>query len=109
MKLSNLRPCDNCGGKIAPLFYVVRTSIAVINPDAANETLGLTQMFRGSLSLAEAFSSKPDAVKIGGDENKELMSEIFLCQNCYFGDVNVAVLVEKIAIQKRIKDENDGI
>jgi len=99
MKLSEIRPCDNCGGPLVPIFYVVRSSIAVFNPDATNEMLGLTRMFHGSLALAEIMGSKPDAVKIGGDEEENLLIEIYLCQACYIGDVNLALLAEKIGKQ----------
>src|SRR3990172_1147169 len=45
MKLSQIRPCDNCGRKIAPSFYVARFSIALFNPRATNEVLGMTHTF----------------------------------------------------------------
>ena len=106
MKLSEIRPCDNCGGVIVPIFYVVRTSIAVFNADATNEMLGLARMFRGSLALAETMGSQPEAVKIGGEENKELWVEIYLCQDCYVRNVNLAVLAEKIGKQD---EESDGV
>jgi len=105
MKLSELRPCDNCGGPIVPIFYVVRSSIAVFNADATNQNLGLMKMFRGSLALAETMSSQPEIVKIGGDEDKQLWVEIYLCQNCYIGDVNLALLAEKIGKQD---EESEG-
>ena len=94
MKLSQLRPCDKCGGKITPMFYVVRVSLAVVKADAANATLGLAQMFRGNLGLAEAFSPQPDAIMVVGDEEPELRTELFLCQNCCMGEVNLSELVE---------------
>lgn len=93
MKLSELRPCDKCGGKIAPVFYVVRVSLAVVTP-AANTTLGLNQMFHGNLALAEVFTSEPHPVKVAGDEDLNLMTELFICQNCYVGEVNLAMLAE---------------
>lgn len=105
MKLSQLRPCDRCGGGISPIFYVVRTSIAVFNAGATNEMLGLTQMFNGSLAIAEAIGSQVHAVKIGGEENKDLWVEIYLCQHCYIDDVNLALLAEKIGKQN---EEGDG-
>lgn len=101
MKLSELRPCDKCGGKIAPVFYVVRVSLAIVTP-AANTTLGLNQMFRGNLALAEVFTSEPHPVKVAGDEDPNLMTELFLCQNCYVGEVNLAMLAEKV------EGENDA-
>ena len=61
MKLSELRACDSCGGHLIeknqlPMFYVVRFSPAIIDPEAANETLALNQYFHGHLDLAEAMS-----------------------------------------------------
>jgi hypothetical protein len=78
------------------MFYVVRTSIAMMLENAVNQNVGLMVMFKGSLTLAEALSSMPEAVKIGGEENKQLWVEVFLCQDCYIGDVNLALLAEKI-------------
>lgn len=108
MKLSEVRPCDNCGGPIVPIFYVVRTSIAVFNPDTVNQNLGLMRMFRGSLALAETFSSDVEAVKIGGDEDKRLWADIILCQNCYVGDVILALLAEKIADKQAGEDDHES-
>lgn len=97
MKLTNLRPCDNCGGEISPHFYIVRTSLAFISQKATNQVLGLNQMFGGdALGLAEVMAPDAEAVKIAGDEDSKLMNEIFLCQICYMDDVNLALLVEKI-------------
>ena len=79
LKLSDLRPCDGCGGKIAPLFYVVRTEMAVVNTVDANQVLGLRQIFQGSLGLAEAMAPA-EPVKLGGPE---LTTELFFCQECY--------------------------
>lgn len=107
MKLSEVRPCDNCGSPIFPVFYVVRTSLAVFNVDATNENLGLMRMLRGSLALAEVMSSEPEAVKIGGEEDKQLWAEIYLCQSCYVGDVNVALLAEKIAARDQNSSKDD--
>jgi len=98
MKLSQLRPCDVCGGKIAPSFYVVRTSIALFKPQATQQTLGLAQYFGGNLGLAEIFSPDEDAVVVAMDneEHKELMSEFFICQNCYLTKpIDLALLAER--------------
>lgn len=107
MKLSDLRPCDNCGGKIAPQFYVVRFSLALINADVANQTLGLTQMLGGSLALAEVFASGKDAVIIAGEKDKTLLDEIYLCSDCYCGDVNLAMLAEKVYDQTQQTSEKE--
>ena len=103
MKLSELRPCDCCGGKIAPNFYVVRGSLAVFSPQAANATLGLTTMFGGALALAEAMSPDPEVVKVAGEFDKSLWSELFLCQTCYMGNVNLAMIGERRSEAKEDK------
>lgn len=82
MKLSELRPCDACGGVIAPQFYVLKLSLAIIDAREANNTLGLTQMFGGALGLAEAMSPTPNAVKIAGEHDARLWDTLFLCRDC---------------------------
>lgn len=95
MKLSELRPCDNCGGKIAPQFYVIRITQAFVTP-SANQTLGLATMFHGNLGLAEVFSPDPDPVKVLGDEEPSLMTELIVCPDCYLrGKTDLVMLVEK--------------
>lgn len=108
MKLSELRPCDHCGGPVIPIFYVVKASIAVFNANATNENLGLMRMLGGSLSLAEVMSSEPEAVKIGGEEDKQLWTEIILCQNCYCSDMNLAVLAEQISARNAYDTDERG-
>ena len=107
MKLSEVRPCDCCGGKIAPQFYLVRGSLAIFSPQAANATLGLTQMFGGALALAEAMSPDSEVVKVAGEFNKELWSEFLLCQECYMKPVNLAMLGEKRAEVEERKRETE--
>ena len=110
MKLSNLRPCDNCGGSFkGGIFNVVRMSLAFVSPRAANQVLGLSQMFGGALGLAEAMSPEPEAVKIGMDEDKTLMTEMLLCQECFMSNLNYAVLAEKVndRLNKEVGDDNE--
>ena len=79
MKLSDVRPCDVCGGKVSPLFYVLRVSQAIFNAQAANEVLGLTTMVGGSLDLAEAMAPQPEVIMVLGDEVPALMTEFVVC------------------------------
>jgi len=98
MKLSELRPCDVCGGKLAPNFYVLRMSIALISSTPTNQVLGLAQYFRGNLGLAEVFAPESDqAVVVAMDEkeHKGLMQEFFVCAACYLNLICLAELVEK--------------
>lgn len=107
MKLSEMRPCDNCQGPIAPIFYVVRISIAAFEKQATNEVLGMHQFFGGqSLALAEVFSPSPDPVKIGSDQFPELETRAFICQKCWLADINLAMVTESVnRITERKKDE----
>lgn len=68
MKLSELKPCAVCKGKITPMWYVVRFSMAMLKPQAANGVMGLMQMLGGSLALAEAMAPEPDCVVVMGDK-----------------------------------------
>ena len=96
MKLSELKPCAACHGKIAPIWYVVRISQAMLNPRAANQTLGLAQMFGGNLALAEVMSPQPDCVLVMGDAEPGLMTELSICQNCFLmGKVELPILMEE--------------
>lgn len=68
---------------MSPLFYVLRVSQAAFNAQAANEVLGLTGMFGGSLDLAEAIAPQPEVVMVLGDEVPALMTEFVICQTCF--------------------------
>jgi hypothetical protein len=94
MKLSELKPCDNCGKIPQAISYILRSSMIFPNPTAARQTLGLATIFGGNLGLAEIFSPEPEVMKIAGDENPELWNEILLCQNCYMSAINIAEIVE---------------
>lgn len=95
MKLSEIRPCDNCGGKIAPNFYVIRSSLAIFNPHETNQVLGMSQYFGGALGLAEVMSPQAEVVKIAGDEQEGLWEEIFVCMDCFCKGFNIAHTIEK--------------
>lgn len=83
MKLSELKPCAVCKGKLFPFWYVVRVSMAMAKPGSSNQVLGLMQMFGGSLALAETMAPDPDCVMVMGDENPSLMNELHICQECF--------------------------
>jgi hypothetical protein len=96
VKLSELRPCDKCGKKIAPIFYVIRVTQALFT-QAANRTLGMIQYMGGNVMLGEEFAPEAeDAVLVMGDKQKELMVELFICQPCFLdGALDLASLWEK--------------
>lgn len=88
MKLSELKPCEDCGGKIAPIFAVVKARRLLIDHDAANRVLALSQMFGRNLLLAETM----------GDVNEVTVQlddrEIVLCQDCFLGRLGDVYLPE---------------
>lgn len=98
MKVSELRPCDHCGGPIAPAFYVVRFSQALIRAQAVNEFMGMHQFFGGRAgpALVENFApASSDAALVFMDKDKQFQTELFLCQDCFTGDINLAMLMER--------------
>ena len=95
MKLSEMRPCAKCHGKVAPIWYVLRVSQAMINPRAGNQVLGMMQMLGGNLALAETIAPEPDCVLVMGDKEPALMTELNLCQGCFMeGGIDLALLME---------------
>ena len=100
MKITDLRPCDNCGGPIGFTFYIVRSSLAVVKVQSVREYMGLGTML-GSPRLAEVMGAhQDDVVGLMADQTDEGgkrngWDEIYLCIDCRCGDVNIAVLIEK--------------
>jgi hypothetical protein len=90
-----------CKGKLVPIWYVLRFSMTMLKPGATNSTLGLVQHFGGFgnpgvLAIAEAMSPEPDCVMVMGDEDPSLMTEIFICQQCFLHkSLDMAVLLEE--------------
>ncbi len=76
----------------------------MFNPQATNEVMGMTQYFGGALNLAEVMSPDVEAVKILGDEEKSLWSEIFICTDCFCKDFNIAQLIECINEKKELEE-----
>lgn len=98
MKLSQLKPCSSCKGALLPFFYVVRFSIVMANQKALNSTLGLVQHFGGTaeaIVVAETMSPDAEVFSVLGDKDKSLMTELFICQECFLHkDLSLAILGE---------------
>lgn len=103
IKISDLRPCDNCGKAISPTFYVVRFSLAVINFRALSENVGLMTMFHGSVALAETMTSQPEVVTVTGDKDKSLEVEAYICTDCFVQGVNLAHLQSLVEARENAK------
>lgn len=109
MKLSELRPCDKCGGKLVPTFYVVRFSQALFNAKHANAVIGLNTIFGGrALALAETMAPGADeAVLVFGDKEKQLETELLICEECFMnGPLDLAALWEvQMAARRKAEEE----
>jgi len=101
MKLTELRPCDNCGGKLTGevgrniQFYVLQVSMAILNPRAINQVLGMNLYFQNkSLPVAEMFVPEADdAVELLADQ-KGLggWAKLFICFDCAIGSKQLNLL-----------------
>ena len=77
MKLSELKPCLNCGGKVAPIFFQITLTRHLIDGVKTNQVLGLNRYFGGVLGLAEAMAPSDD-VTVEIDSH-----DAFLCTECF--------------------------
>lgn len=79
MKLSELKPCAVCGGKIAPLFYRITSEQILIDAGAANRTLGLFTMFGGrAMNLVETMGMDDSVVTVLQSNS------MLLCPDCAY-------------------------
>ncbi len=100
-KLSQLRPCDNCGGPINPILYQVTVQQCGIDNNAVRKGLGLADFFGGGgagLALAGIMGTDDDVVKPIGEP-----VDLVLCTSCVcYGGSNqtpLAILIEQRAQQ----------
>lgn len=109
MKLSELPICVECDKPVlrpesrGP-FYVIRSSLAMVNPKAASGVLGLTTIMSAggpptpaAINVAEALAPDAEgAIMILGDKEPALMTEFALCQDCaLMGGNRFALWIEK--------------
>lgn len=81
IKLSEIRPCDFCGGKIAPQFYVLDIKFAMFGR-GTSEVLGLVHGFGFPLGLAESFAPRAEEAIVVA-EDPAMNHRLFICQKCY--------------------------
>jgi hypothetical protein len=115
MKLSDARPCDNCGGKIAPTFYRIRVDLALFVAKNANAVLGTAQILGGlqnpgALAVAESLApGAEDAIVFAGDKEPDLLDTLFICQECFLeGSLDLAVLIKKLNPESADGDVGDA-
>ena len=118
MKLSELPLCVECDKPVigpetgrGP-FYVVRSSLAMVDPRAASGVLGVMQIVSGgrtptpaAINIAEALAPDAEgAIKILGDEEPTLMTQFALCQNCaLMGNHRFPIWIEKASKRKEVE------
>lgn len=107
MKLSEIPLCVECGkppiGPGKGPFYVLRTSLAMVDPRAASGLLGTVQIMSGgrpptgrSLLVAEALApGSDDFVMILADKDPKLGTEIVVCQDCFMASEDLPRWLEK--------------
>lgn len=79
---TRIRPCDECGGKIGPDFYVVKVAQGLVDYAAVNRHLGLAQMLQ-SAALAEVLGPDEALERIVAGEDANGWPERVLCQRCF--------------------------
>lgn len=85
--MSELRPCDACSGNLQKPFRIITIQLAMIKPDAVNQTLGLAQMMglsrpgnaSAALQIAEVMGPNGDDVVAVMEEG----DEIWICYDCF--------------------------
>ena len=107
IKLSELRPCDNCHGAIVPLFRVVDIKIAVLNKRQMHAVQGKLQAHgwhgMGGLMLAELIVPGADRV-IEVLEDSETVVRLFICMKCWLNPLDLVVLAEQASEQAKAID-----
>ncbi len=104
MKMKDLRPCDKCGGQIAPVFHVVEVTQAIVDGAAASREYATAQMMGGSITLASILGANENVVKLVPHSTK-----LFLCQECAMsGELNLAELVERRYETEQEKSNEDN-
>jgi hypothetical protein len=86
MVKTRIKPCESCGGKLGPIFYVVKVAQAVVNVGAVNRHVGMTQHFQGHAALAAVFSPDETLEEIAEGPDANRWPEATICADCFLGD-----------------------
>ena len=117
IKLSELRPCDFCGGPVGSTFHVIEVKHAFLG-QGAREVVGMMHM-GFPLGLAETMSARGDEAVIVA-EAPELVTRLFVCTQrrdkqgnfldsigCYLKPLDIAAAVEKLNRREEEPQETD--
>lgn len=115
LKVENLgahdvRPCDFCGGAIAPIFYVIDVRIASFNPGNVNHLLGMDQYFGGKApQIAEIFAPGADAI-VQVCDDIDARTRLFACVKCYTGQpLDLAIAADARAEKLEAEENEEGV
>lgn len=85
--LNDLRPCDACSGNLQKPFHIIEIRLAMLKPDAVNETIGLAQMMgMGRPGNASAALQIAEVMGPHGDDVVAVMQEgdeVWICYDCF--------------------------
>ncbi len=90
---TRVKPCENCGGKIGPDFYIVKLSQALVDPSAVNRYVGMTQYFQGHTALADVFATDKTLEHVMQGEDANQWPEMIICLRCFAGNPILAQLL----------------
>lgn len=82
MRIDELRPCDVCGGRIAPVCYRVRIDLGMFNANATNAALAMVSYFN-NVQLGALFAPQQDVLQFAGDSEPSLVTSLLICQHCF--------------------------
>ncbi len=104
IKTRDLRPCDQCGSPIAPMFYRIELHLQTmfLDSSAINEVLGATQIL-GSLALGELMSPNRDAAIELPDAS--ITQELFICQECITGINGSPFTITPVKLLGQLEDK----
>jgi len=107
LKLSEVRPCDCCGGKLVPFFQHIQIRHAIFNPRNVNGVLGVMQMWgktnAQALAVAESMAPGSEAAVEVLDE-LDATTTLFICNECFLKKpVNLAEIAERRGFAKPIQ------
>lgn len=92
---TRIQLCEQCNGKIGIDFYIVKLSQAIVDVNAVNRHLGMTQHFQGNSTIAEVFSTDDTLEHVMHGEDANKWPEMVICQKCFVSSPILTMLFEK--------------
>lgn len=92
MKLSELRVCDCCGGKLVRdgsiQFFTVNVGSEIIDHRALNQVASMLQLYHGNVALAEVMAPESEVTKAIPP------TKLLVCFECFCKPQILASLIE---------------